>query len=202
VEILIFHKGFFIMARTKEFDENMILDKAMNLFWCKGYNATSAQDLVDELGISRSSLYDTFGDKRKLFIVALKEYRKKMAGTMIEMIEKSTDAIKQIFLAATYEALEDKLKKGCFMVNSAIELVSTDNEVAEIVNGNMQDVENALCRLIKKGQDMGQFNTNNSALSLARFLFNTILGIRVASKSDKEKKVYDDIVKVALSVLR
>ncbi|MEJ0106748.1 MAG: helix-turn-helix domain-containing protein [Bacteroidota bacterium] len=61
------------MARTKVFDEQMVLDKAMNLFWQKGYNATSAQDLVNGLSISRSSLYDTFGDKHSLFVKALKQ---------------------------------------------------------------------------------------------------------------------------------
>jgi len=205
VEYLSIPQRVFIMARTKEFDENTILTKAMNLFWCKGYNATSAQDLVDGLGISRSSLYDTFGDKHNLFVLSLKEYRKQMAGGLIEMIENSTNAektIKQIFQVATTETLEDKLQKGCFMVNSTIELAASDREIAKIVNENMQDIENALCSIIKKGQDEGQFNSNYSALSLSRFLFNTISGIRVASKSGADKKVYDDIVKVTLSVLK
>ena len=198
-------KVFFIMARKKEFDENIILTKSMNLFWCKGYNATSAQDLVDGLGISRSSLYDTFGDKHNLFLLSLNEYRKKMAGGLIEMIENSTDAektIRQIFQVATSETIEDKLQKGCFLVNSTIELAATDKEIAKIVNENMQDIQDAFCRIIKKGQDAGQFNSNNSALSLSRFLFNAISGIRVASKSGADKKVYDDIVKVTLSVLK
>lgn len=193
------------MARTKEFDESTILTKAMNLFWCKGYNATSAQDLVDGLGISRSSLYDTFGDKHNLFLLSLKKYRKEMGGALIEMIENSTNAektVKQIIQFVTTETIEDKLQKGCFMVNSTIELAASDKEVAEIVNENMQDIEDAFYRIIKKGQETGQFNSNNSALSLARFLFNTISGIRVASRSKADKKVYDDIVKVVMSVLK
>ena len=87
------------------------------------------------------------------------------------------------------------------MVNSMIELAPHDKEVAEIVVQNMQDVEDALYRAVKKGQDVGVFSTNQTARSLARFLFNNISGIRVASKAGSEKKVYDDIVKVALSVL-
>src|SRR5690554_3220753 len=71
------------MARTKEFDEHEILDRAMNLFWLKGYNATSAQDLVDNLGISRSSLYDTFVDKHSLFVKALQQYRKERIDPVI-----------------------------------------------------------------------------------------------------------------------
>lgn len=60
------------MARTKTFDEVQVLEKAQAIFWCKGYNGTSMQDLVDGLGISRSSLYDTYTDKRELFLIALK----------------------------------------------------------------------------------------------------------------------------------
>ena len=66
------------MARTKDFDEDEVLTKAMNLFWLNGYNGTSMQDLVDGLGISRSSLYDTFGDKRSLFLKTLENYKKNL----------------------------------------------------------------------------------------------------------------------------
>lgn len=193
------------MARTKVFDEEMVLNKAVNLFWTKGYNGTSAQDLVDELGISRSSLYDTYGDKFELFKSALLQYRKKFGGAMIEMTETSTDyekTIKDIFQFVVTQSLQERFSKGCFMVNSTVELAPHNSEIAEIVNDNMQDIENALFRLIKKGQDAGLFSKNNTARSLARFLFNTISGIRVASKSGADKKVYDDIVKVALSALK
>ncbi len=193
------------MARTKVFDEEIVLNKAVNLFWEKGYNGTSAQDLVDELGISRSSLYDTYGDKYQLFKNSLLQYRKKFAGAMIEMIEKSNDyekTLKDIFQYVVTESLQEKCSKGCFMVNSSIELAPHNSEIAEIVNDNMKDIEEALFRLIKKGQDIGQFSTSHSARSLARFIFNTISGLRVASKSGTEKKIFDDIVKVTLSALK
>lgn len=193
------------MARTKVFDEETVLNKAVNLFWEKGYNGTSAQDLVDELGISRSSLYDTYGDKYQLFKDSLLQYRKKFAGSMIQMIDNSDDfekAIKDIFQYVVTESLQEKFSKGCFIVNSAIELAPHNSEIAKIVNANMQDIEDALCRAIKKGQEVGQFSKNHSARSLARFIFNTISGLRVASKSGADKKVFDDIVKVTLSALK
>jgi TetR/AcrR family transcriptional regulator, transcriptional repressor for nem operon len=193
------------MARTKVFDEEIVLNKAVNLFWEKGYNGTSAQDLVDELEISRSSLYDTYGDKYQLFKNSLLQYRKKFAGSMIEMIDKSVDfekTIKDVFQYVVTESLQEKFSKGCFMVNSAVELAPHNSEIAQIVNANMQDVEDALFRIIKKGQDAGQFSKNNTARSLARFVFNAISGLRVASKSGADKKVFDDIVKVTLSALK
>lgn len=193
------------MARTKVFDEETVLNKAVNLFWEKGYNGTSAQDLVDELGISRSSLYDTYGDKYQLFKNSLLQYRKQFAGAMIGMIDTSDDfgkTLKDIFQYVVTESLQEKCSKGCFMVNSSVELAPHNLEIAEIVNANMQDVEDALFRLIKKGQEAGQFSNNHSPRSLARFIFNAISGLRVASKSGADKKVFDDIVKVTLSVLK
>ncbi len=193
------------MARTKVFDEEEVLNKALNLFWEKGYNGTSAQELVDGLGISRSSLYDTYGDKYQLFKNSLLQYRKKFAGAMIEMIDGSNDfekTLKEVFHYVVTESLQEKFSKGCFMVNSSVELAPHNLEIAEIVNDNMQDIEDALFRLIKKGQDVEQFSKSHTARSLARFVFNTISGLRVASKSGADKKVFDDVVKVTLSALK
>lgn len=193
------------MSRTREFDEIEVLDKAVKLFQCKGYYATSAQDLVEALGISRSSLYDTFQDKRGLFIRALQHYRATTSKKMIEMVSSTSDieeAIRQIFKQAVKDAIEDRLSKGCFMVNTTVELAPHDKDVAEIVNQNMVDVEAALTLAIEKGQREGVFNRTMSAVSLARFVFNSISGLRVASKSGADSKVYHDIVKVTLSALR
>jgi TetR/AcrR family transcriptional repressor of nem operon len=196
---------FFLMARTKEFNEQDVLNKALNLFWEKGYNGTSAQDLVDGLGISRSSLYDTYGDKYQLFKKSLLQYRKKFAGAMIEMIESSIDfekTINEVFNYVVQESLQEKFSKGCFMVNSSIELAPHNSEIAEIINSNMQDIEDALTLLMKKGQEAGQFSEKHSPRTLARFIFNTISGLRVASKSGADKKVFDDIVGVTISTLK
>lgn len=193
------------MARTKEFDETSVLGKAVELFWCKGYNGTSAQDLVDTLGISRSSLYDTFGDKRTLFIKALQNYRTTAAKALIAMIDEATDiekTVEDIFSMAVKESLEDKLLKGCFMVNTTIELAPHDPEVAQIVKQNMNDIENAFYKAIQKGQAKGVFATHQSARAFARFIFNNISGLRVAAKSNADKEVFEDIMRVTLSVLK
>lgn len=193
------------MARTKVFDEDLILEKAMNLFWKKGYNATSAQDLVDYLGISRSSLYDTYGDKHTLFIKALKQYRKERIDPVIYAVDEPEDIetyIRNIFEAAKKEALDEECSKGCFMVNSAVELAPVDEEVRAISNSIMQDTENAITKAIKKGQEKGLFTTVHSARSLARFIFNSLNGLRVTIKFDASKRMFDDIVNVCLAALK
>lgn len=193
------------MARTKVFDEEVVLDKAMNLFWQKGYNATSAQDLVEGLGISRSSLYDTYGDKHSLFVKALKQYRKERIDDTIKNAGTTEDVeayIKSLFEFVKNEALQEDRARGCFMVNSAVELAPVDIEIAAIVNSIMRDFEDAVCRAIKKGQDTGIFTAGYPARSLARFIFNSLSGLRVSVKFDASKKMFDDIVNVCLYTLK
>ncbi|MEO8535390.1 MAG: TetR/AcrR family transcriptional regulator [Flavobacterium sp.] len=192
------------MARTKEFDEDQALDKAIEIFWHKGYNGTSAQDLVTHLGLSRSSLYDTFGDKQKLFSKALKRYQKQGQDYVKNLLEESEDikaTLTIIFKQAVLESLEDRITKGCFMVNSSVELAMHDEEIAQIVNDNRQTMEEVFLKAVTKGQESGQISTQQKARTLARFIFNNYTGIRVLARSgEKDKQVYDDILKALFSL--
>jgi TetR/AcrR family transcriptional repressor of nem operon len=105
------------MARNKEFEEAAVLDKAVHLFWCKGYNGTSMQEVVDCLGISRSSLYDTFGDKRQLYLAALGRYRSQMAEPCCKPCSKPRrwlPTLRKLFEMAVHESLTEPLGKGMF----------------------------------------------------------------------------------------
>lgn len=193
------------MARTKEFNEDQALDKAIEIFWHKGYNGTSAQDLVNHLGLSRSSLYDTFGDKQKLFVKSLKRYQKQNLDSLTELFENAENiktALTEIFKQAVIESLQDRITKGCFMVNSAVELAMHDPEIAKIVHDNQKVVEDIFCNAVKKGQESGQISDRQDARSLARFIFNNYSGIRVLARAgEKDKQVYDDILKAIFSLL-
>jgi len=187
------------MARAKEFNEDQVLDKAIEIFWHKGYNGTSAQDLVNHLGLSRSSLYDTFGDKQKLFARALKKYHDENYIKIKEILETATnikETLSVIFKLAVVESLEDRITKGCFMVNSAVELAMHDTDIAKIVNDNRKIMEEVFYTAVKKGQELGQISSKQEARSLARFIFNNYSGIRVLARAgERDKQVYDDILK-------
>lgn len=192
------------MARTKDFDENEVLKKAITIFWHKGYNGTSMQDLVDGLGISRSSLYDTYGDKHTLFIKALESYQ--TAGsvkicTLVNSEGSVKEMIKKLLELIAGELLGDQNHKGCFMVNAEVEVAPHDPEVSKMVCQNDQQVEDALYLVIKKGQESGEIANRQDARALARFTFNTVKGIQVTSKSITDKTVFDDIIKLALAAL-
>lgn len=192
------------MARLKEFNEEDALDKAIAIFWNKGYNGTSAQDLVTHLGLSRSSLYDTFGDKHSLFIKALQRYQKKSYNDVSSLLQESTnikETIKEMFAQAILESFEDKITKGCFMVNSTVELAIHDAEIEKVVNDNRQKMEEVFFLAVKRGQELNQISSAADPRSLARFIFNNYSGIRVLARSaGTPKQVFDDVVKVMLSV--
>jgi TetR/AcrR family transcriptional repressor of nem operon len=192
------------MARTKDFDESELLVKAMNLFWYKGYNGTSMQDLVDGLGISRSSLYDTYGDKHALYVKALENYKASASIEMCRMVSEAAsakEAIKQLLDLTTRSLLSDDQHKGCFMVNAAVEVGPHDAEVGNVVCENDKLVEEAFYNAILKGQRNGEISADKDAMAISRFIFNNVKGMRVAAKSTTDRSFFDGIVKLTLSVL-
>lgn len=197
-------KAISVMARTKDFDENEVLARAMQVFWLKGYNATSMQDLVDSLGISRSSLYDTYTDKHTLFLKALESYQNSGAARIRDIIDNTTSAketIKKLLELATTELLNDEQQKGCFMVNAEVEVAPHDAEVSKIVCGNDQQMEEAFYQVIQKGKDSGEIKNPEDARALAKFIFNAVKGMRVTAKTTTDKAAFDDIITLTISVL-
>lgn len=192
------------MARTREFVTDDVIQKALSLFWDKGYNGVSTQTLIEEFGISKSSMYGAFGDKKSLFVEALNQYRNQVSKPLIELLDNCTEVkktLRRILNAQIKQILEDKDYKGCFMVNTVIELVPHDVDIAKIVKENRNEVETAFARAIKKAIKNGEISRNKNPESISRFLFNTMNGIYVDAKYFKDKKIFDDVVKTALSVL-
>jgi len=192
------------MARTKDFDETEVLAKAIKLFWQKGYNGTSMQDLVDTLGISRSSLYDTFGDKHQLYLRALQSYKQTETAKRDQILDGSLPAkvaIRQLMDLTILEMIRDKQHKGCFLINSAVETGPHDKDINAIICQNEQQLETAFYEVLKRGQSNGEISGKQDPRALARFLFNTITGIRVTGKSATDKAVFEDIVNLTMSVL-
>jgi TetR/AcrR family transcriptional repressor of nem operon len=192
------------MARTKDFDENVVLTKAIQIFWHKGYNATSMQDLVDALGISRSSLYDTYIDKHTLFLKALESYQRAGNAKINEIVNQSTSAKETVITLmelATNELVGDKQQKGCFMVNAEVEVAPHDQEVSKLVCQNEQQMETAFFQVIKKGQESGEIKNDQDALVLAKFIFNAVKGMQVTAKSSPDATSFGNIIKLTVAVL-
>ena len=192
------------MARTKDFDENEVLTKAIELFWHKGYNGTSMQDLVDTLGISRSSLYDTYTDKHTLFLKALESYQQAGAikiQAIIDQTPSAKETIKRLLQLACPEPMCDQQQRGCFMVNAEVEVAPHDQEVNSVVCKNDQQMEEAFYQVIKKGQENGEIKNAQDARALARFVFNAVKGMRVTAKSSPDPSIFSDIIKLTVAAL-
>jgi TetR/AcrR family transcriptional repressor of nem operon len=192
------------MARTKDFDENEVLTRAMNLFWSRGYNATSIEDLVSGLGISRSSLYDTYTDKHTLFIKALENYQRigfsKMQSTANDP-GTAKETVKKLIELATEGLLQGKQKKGCFIVNAGVEVAPHDKVVNNLIYRNDQQMEEIFYQVIKNGQNCGEIKNTHDARMLSRFMLNSVKGLQVSAKSISDKSVFDDIITLAVSTL-
>lgn len=192
------------MARTKDFDENEVLNKAICLFWHKGYNGTSMQDLVDGLGISRSSLYDTYGDKHTLYLKALESYEQSAGNELNRILsgpKSAKETLKELMEWVVYNLVNDKDHKGCFIVNAKIETAATDQDVYKVVCRSEQQVIDAFYKTIKAGQDKGEIANKQDAHTLANFMVNTVNGMRVTAKSTTDKSFFDDIISTTLRVL-
>jgi TetR/AcrR family transcriptional repressor of nem operon len=194
-----------MMGRIRQFDEEEVIDKAVALFRRKGYLATSPRELVEELGISRSSLYDTFTDKRNLFIKALERYKDQTTRWLHELAVNADDpleAIRQVFQLTIDGCLEETMPRGCFLVNSIVELSPDDKEIITLVQASMKDNEDVFCELIKKGQTAGRITTESTPRALARYLTNCLSGITVSVKAGADRKACKDIVRGSIAALR
>ncbi|MEK3670185.1 TetR/AcrR family transcriptional regulator [Paenibacillus sp. FSL R10-2771] len=191
-----------MMARSKEFDIDDVLLKAMNIFWQQGYEKTSMQDLVTGMGIHKRSMYDTFGDKHTLYIKALERFAAINASRMegrIESISSAKAAITLLF-EATIHRSEDE-PKGCLLVNTAVELSNHDPEAATKANDAFLNTEHLIERLIRHGQASGEISGRHEASALAAYLHNALVGLRVMVKATRDIDKLQTIVNTTLAVL-
>ena len=190
------------MARSKEFDVNQVLRKAMELFWQQGYEKTSMQELVEYMGIHRRSIYDTFGDKRTLFLSALSHYEELITSeTKKRVVSKLLvkHGIREVFNMIIYPNLN--LPKGCLSVNAAVELSLLDEEIATKIAEMFTKTEALFYELLKHGQKNGEISKNHDPEVLSLFLHNSLVGLRVLVKIEADKKKLESIVDMTLSVL-
>lgn len=192
------------MPRVKTFDQDQVLQKAMELFWKKGYHATSMQDLVDYLEINRASLYDTFGGKKDLFIQALKLYQKSSFRTILNLLEQQPDireGLRRLLSAAVDSAVSDSDQKGCMVVNTSTELLPTDVDLLPLITSNKENFERALCEYLSVAQQRGQLAPGKNPKALAGLIFTFYNGLKVVTKVNADQKMLLQQVEVLLSTL-
>jgi len=192
------------MPKEILFDEEEVLRLSTELFWTRGYNATSMDELTRATGLSRSSIYNSFGGKHELFMRCLRYYLDDQQRQLHELAGKVKSVVPRITAAFEYaveEILADRMRKGCMMVNTTTEMVNQDKDIAAVAADNMERMEGIFSDWIKEGQAAGEIDTAFKPQALARHLFNTYSGLKVSGKTRPDRKTLEDIVAVALSVL-
>ena len=192
------------MARFKEFDTDDVLDKAMDVFWSKGFKATSVQDLVSAMGINRGSIYDTFGNKIRLFSLALSRYQiDAPSQKLLNNAETGNprEEIEDFFngLLNRHGCFEEK--RGCLITNSIVELANQNERIAIHFKKHIKNLEDALYTLIIRGQKTGDITPWRDPRSLARTMLASAQGMTVISKVNSSQEVLSDIAKTVLSSL-
>ncbi len=191
------------MPWEKNFDIDQTLDKAMHLFWARGYEATSIEDLVKCMGINRGSLYGTFGDKRKLFIAALNRYDLTCRKAQLKSLEH--DHLPKAAIEALFQGWIDQVAadnhNGCFLTNTALELAAHDDDIGAIVAESQREIEKFFRRLIKKGQQAGEFSMSLSPPKAAKSLLAALIGLLVLSRSRRDRHLLKSVADGALASL-
>ncbi|WP_459464089.1 TetR/AcrR family transcriptional regulator [Rhizobium sp. No.120] len=185
------------MARPREFDEERVLELAVEQFWEQGYEATSIRDLANAMGLTTASVYNAFGDKRTVYRRALDFYVERSFGDRVGRFESKPPllAIKAFFDEIIDRSLGDVKRKGCMLVNSALEVAPHDEEFQRVVAGVLLQVEGFFGRCVRKGQDDGTISDRLNASDLARTLLSTLLGIRVLARTRPERELLEGLIR-------
>jgi len=192
------------VARTKEFDPDAALRAALELFWERGYEATSMADLVERLGIGRASLYATFGGKHELYLKALNLYLRTQDPDPVELLSRPgpvLPAVRALLEKYVEETIQDPLGRGCMVVNAAVERLPHDAKVARLVERGWTSLEVALTSALTRARAQGEIAAERDPQALARFLLVVLQGIRVVGKGRPDPERLRDAVEQAMAVL-
>jgi TetR/AcrR family transcriptional regulator, transcriptional repressor for nem operon len=191
------------MARPREFDETTALEAAMNCFWAQGFEQTSVRDLAEQMGITGASLYNAFGDKRSLYRQAFVHY---LAQTVRDRVARlaelpPTQAIRAFFDEIIERSADDEQRRGCMLVNAALELAPYDSEFQQLVAEEMIFIEGFFRRCAEAGQKDGSITDRRSPDELAKLLLSVLLGIRVLARTRPQREVLEGAANGALALL-
>jgi len=192
------------MARPREFETMEALGKAMDVFWSKGYEATTLCDLLDAMDLSKSSFYDTFGSKHEVFLDSIEHYKKTMTSqiTGVASLEQpARKLIESLFDRAVSRITEEGGQRGCFLNNCSVEVALHDPQAAKLIDGGIGLVEDTFFALVERGQREGDIASDKEARALARFLTSSLNGLMVIAKTNPDPEGLADIARQSMVVL-
>ena len=192
------------MARTKAFDEESAIDAAVDCFWSRGYEATSVRDLADAMGIGGASLYNAYGGKRALFARSLERYANRSTRERLARLEAEhgpKQAIAAFYAEIIRRSVGDPARKGCLLVNSALDVAPHDAAMAKVVGGYLEEIRDFFRRGIGAAQRAGEAPRSLDAEVVSAHLLAVLLGIRVMARSRPDQALLESMARPALALL-
>jgi TetR/AcrR family transcriptional repressor of nem operon len=189
--------------RPKSFDPEQVLGRAMELFWLHGYAGIGVADLLRHMGISRQSLYDTFGSKRDLFIRVIEHYRATQLSQALGLLERPGPHLDNVRAVVRFfeDLAGDDRCRGCLVANALVELGPHDEEVAALLSETLGLLERGICESLQKAQAEGELPPGKSPVAVSRALTNAILGLAVSGKLPIRRDALSDIHAGTLAML-
>jgi TetR/AcrR family transcriptional repressor of nem operon len=192
------------MARPKEFDREEVLQKALYTFWEKGYEATTLPNLLESMGINRSSFYNTFGDKQTLFREVISLYYQQTAIQRLTILQKAKSAkqgLRDYFNHNIDVAVAEYNPGGCLLTNTATNLKTIDEEVSQSIVQGVDRLEQGIYSLLEKGQGSGEIPGNKDIKAIARLMIATSYGLNIAARINPNRDALEDMAQAAVSTL-
>lgn len=187
--------------RPREFDEEEVLQRAMVVFWTKGYRATTPNNLLEAMELSKGSLYSAFGSKRKLFLRCLNYYAEQIESQL--KLKLANPDIRQGLIEIGIEVMNAACnnKTGCLIYNSASELSPHDEEVDQIIRKAMARSEDIYKKRIQEAQSNGEIGPRKDPSVIARYLITCFAGLQAVGKAGFSQKRLNEVVKLSLQIL-
>ncbi|KOY15095.1 TetR/AcrR family transcriptional regulator [Paenibacillus xylanivorans] len=192
------------MVRQREFDTDKALEAAMQIFWDKGFEATSLSDLTTAMGIQRPSLYAAFGDKKELFETALRRYTTLHAAQVRSRLQHTSsvkEAFRALFEHIGAEGDVTDPRHGCFCINTMVELAPHDPKFAVLTREHQMYLAAIFKQTIERGQGTGELSDDLDAIALSKSLVVSMIGLTVMMKSEPDRSFVQQSMKVTLSLL-
>jgi len=192
------------MARAKAFNEDRALDAAVDCFWLRGYEGTSVRDLTAAMGIGGPSLYNAYGDKRELFERSLRRYAERSMRERIARLEaahRPKEAITAFVAEIVDRSLKDPKRKGCLLVNAALDVAPHDAKVGRMVSGYLDEIRGFFRRNIEAARKAGQVPRRTDPEAVSGHLLGVIMGIRVLARTGADRRLLESVARPALELL-
>ena len=189
------------MVGTKQFDHDAVVERAMMMFWRRGYGGTSIQDLEKTTRLRRGSLYNAFGDKQGLFVAALKRYETTVSQERVRQLSNPDPyrAIEGFLETLVMQMSEPSWPRGCLHTNTSLEFPNAPDEVLRIIAERTAGIEGAIYVVLRRAQAEGLLDPAADARAVARFYVGVAKGITVLHKVFGDASALRDIVKIAMS---